>query len=138
MLKILHIMPQIGIGGAELQLHALISGSDSAEITHEVLYYSDSKDQKGFELYDSAGIKYTRVPRNKKRPLKFLKEFSREIKERDPDIVHCWLWSGNVWGRWAALKAGVKHIIVAYRNTAMTYPKCSWFFERINSQKVNE
>jgi glycosyltransferase involved in cell wall biosynthesis len=135
--KILHIMPQIGIGGAELQLYALIVGSDPAEVTHEVLYYSDSKDQKGFQLYDHAGITYRRIPRNKKRPFKFLKEFSHEIKQRNPDIVHCWLWSGNIWGRWAAIRADIKHIIVAYRNTAMAYPKCSWFFERIAGQKVH-
>ena len=114
-IHVVHVMPQIGIGGAETQLCALIANSDPQVVTHEVLYYSDSQDDEGFKLYTEAGIRYTRIPRNKKRPIKFLRDFSREIKKRKPDIVHCWLWSGNVWGRLAAILAGLESIIVAYR-----------------------
>jgi glycosyltransferase involved in cell wall biosynthesis len=114
-IKVVHIMPQIGIGGAETQLYALIINSDPQVVTHEVLYYSDSHDDEGFKLYTEAGIKYTRIPRNKKKPIRFLRDLTASVKARKPDIVHCWLYSGNVWGRWAAILAGVKSVIVAYR-----------------------
>lgn len=115
-------MPQIGMAGAERQLYELIVHSDPAVVSHEVLYYSDSQDDLGYKLYADAGIKITRVSRNKRRPLKFLRDFSRAIKETNADIVHCWLFSGNFWGRLAAICAGAKHIIVAWRNRNLWKP----------------
>ena len=114
-------MPQIGIGGAERQLIVLIRHSSRKLMSHEVLYYSDSVDDEGYRLYREAGIDFTRVPRVKRRPLMFLQDLSRIIKEKNPDIVHCWLWSGNIWGRWAALAAGHRSILLAYRNSRPLY-----------------
>ena len=136
-IKAVHVMPQIGIGGAEKQLYALITNSDSQAVTHEVLYYSDSHDEEGFKLYTEAGIKYTRIPRNKVRPIKFLCDFAAAIKAREPDVVHCWLYSGNIWGRWAAILAGAKHIIVAYRSSAVGYAKIVRFLEQFSKNRVH-
>jgi glycosyltransferase involved in cell wall biosynthesis len=121
MIKVVHVIAQIGIGGAETQLCKFIANSDPQTLQHEVLYFSDSNDQQGYKLYDENRINYVRVPRNKKRPLKFISDLSHEIKKRNPDIVHCWLFSANIWGRWAAIKAGCSHIILAYRNCSLPY-----------------
>lgn len=112
-------MPHIGTGGAERQLYELIVHSDPDRMQHEVLYYSDSRDMECYKLYDQGKIKYSRVPRNKYRPFKFVRDFACEIRNRNPDIVHCWLVSGNFWGRLAAICAGVEHIIVAWRNCGL-------------------
>jgi glycosyltransferase involved in cell wall biosynthesis len=121
-IHIVHVMPQIGIGGAERQLYELIRNSDPAIMTHEVFYYSDSRDDEAYKLYAKAGIKLTRIPRNKKRPIKFLNELAARIKASCADIVQCWLVSGNFWGRLAAIYAGAKHIIVAWRNCDLWKP----------------
>jgi len=136
-IRVLHVMPQITIGGAERQLHALIVNSEPQVVTHEVLYYSDPQDSEGYKLYADAGIKFSRVPRNKKRPIKFLRDFASEIKKRRPDIVHCWLNSGNVWGRWAAILAGMKNIIVAYRVCNVWYPGISRVLEKLTTKRVH-
>jgi glycosyltransferase involved in cell wall biosynthesis len=136
-IRVLHVMPQITIGGAERQLHALIVNSEPQVVTHEVLYYSDPQDSEGYRLYADAGIKFCRVPRNKKRPIKFLRDLSREIKKRKPDIVHCWLFSGNIWGRWAAILAGIKNIIVAYRVCDVWYPRISRVLEKLTTKRVH-
>jgi L-malate glycosyltransferase len=136
-IEVVHVMPQIGIGGAEMQLYALIINSDPQVATHEVLYYSDSLDDEGFKLYTEAGIKYARIPRNKKRPIKFLRDLAAAIKARKPDIVHCWLNSGNIWGRWAAMLAGAKHIIVAYRSLLVGYAKIVKFLEQFTKNRVH-
>lgn len=130
-IKVVHVIPQIGIGGAETQLYALITNSDPQAVTHEVLYYSDSRDDEGFKLYTDAGIKYTRIPRNKKRPIKFLRDLASAIKAREPDIVHCWLFSANIWGRLAAIIGGHKKIIVTFRGGHFEYSffmRCLEFF----------
>lgn len=130
-------MPQIGIGGAEKQLLALIVNSDETLVKHKVLYYSDSNDTEGFKLYEKAGVQFERVPRNKKRPIKFLRDMASHIKSQNPDIVHCWLPSGNIWGRWAAILAGIKNIIVAYRNCYLPHARVTAFLEKLTSKKVH-
>jgi glycosyltransferase involved in cell wall biosynthesis len=136
-IKVVHVMPQIAIGGAEKQLYALISNSDPQVVTHEVLYYSDSRDDEGFKLYAEAGIKCTRVPRSKKRPIKFLRDLAAAIQAGEPDVVHCWLYSGNVWGRWAAILAGVKSIIVAYRNRYLVKTPILKLLEYLTPRRVH-
>jgi len=131
-IRIVHIMPQIGIGGAENQLRMLIAGSDEQVVSHDVLYYSDSFDTEGFRLYREAGVSLSRVPRSKKRPVKFLHDLAAAIKSRDPDIVHCWLFSGTIWGRWGAMRAGCKNIVLSYRSSYLGYPKTTAWIDRLS------
>lgn len=136
-IKVLHIIPQIGTGGAEIQLCKLIYNSDQKAVSHQVLYYAQGLDDKVYKIFDEAGIDYSYIPRNKKYPLSFIKGFALEIRKRSPDIVHCWLWSGNIWGRFAAIVANSKNIIVSYRNCELGYAKILWFFERLTGHKVH-
>jgi glycosyltransferase involved in cell wall biosynthesis len=122
LLKVLHVMPQIGTGGAERQLYELIVHSDPAKVRHQVFYYSDAKDEEMLKAYWAGNIDLVRVPRHKNHPVRFLREFVRMIRKAQPDIVHCWLVSGNFWGRLAAVLAGVKHIVVAWRNCDLWKP----------------
>jgi glycosyltransferase involved in cell wall biosynthesis len=121
-LKVLHVMPQIGTGGAERQLYELIIHSDPAKVRHQVFYYSDAKDEQMLNMYRAGNIDLVCVPRHKNHPVRFLREFVRMIRKEQPDIVHCWLVSGNFWGRLAAVLAGAKHIIVAWRNCDLWKP----------------
>jgi L-malate glycosyltransferase len=136
-IRVLHVMPHIGTGGAERQLYELIVHSDPDRVQHEVLYYSDSRDIECYRLYDQGGVRYARVPRNKWRPLKFLRDFAGEIRSRNPDIVHCWLTSGNFWGRLAAILAGVRCILVAWRNCGLSRSFGMYVCEHLTSKHVS-
>lgn len=133
--KVLHIIGQIGIGGGEKQLYELIVNSPDS-INHEVYFFNDSQDQEGFKLYDSGGVSYFKIPRNRRRPVRFLLDFSRAIKEAGPDIVHCWLFSANIWGRLAALLAGHKKIIVSFRSGIMGCPRFMRCLELLTRNRV--
>ena len=136
-IHITHIMPLIGTGGAQKQLYELIVNSDPAVATHEVLYYSDSPDDEAYKLYAAGGVKITRIPRNNKRPIKFVRTMAARIKQCNPDIVHCWLVSANFWGRLAAIWAGVKHIIVAWRNCDIWKPLGMKICEKLTINRVH-
>ncbi|GMU23182.1 MAG: glycosyl transferase [Phycisphaerae bacterium] len=129
-------MPHIGVGGAERQLRFLIVHSDPAKIRHDVLYYSDARDLDELRHYQQAGISLHRVPRNKRRPLRFIRDLAWAIRERRPDVVHCWLVSGGIWGRLAALRAGCGSILVAYRNTSVFRPGIVHWVERLTQHRV--
>jgi glycosyltransferase involved in cell wall biosynthesis len=129
-------MPHIGVGGAERQLRFLIVHSDPAKIHHDVLYYSDARDLDELRHYQQAGISICRVPRNKRRPVRFIRDLAQAIRERRPDVVHCWLVSGGIWGRLAAMRAGCGSILVAYRNTSVFRPGIVRWVERLTRHRV--
>jgi len=113
----MHVIPQIGIGGAEMQLCRLISGTPAGRAEHRVLFYSDSLDEQGFQVYRDSGVVFSRVERGRGGSPAFLWRLTKAVAERRPDIVHCWLPSAAFWGRWAATLAGAKRIVLAIRNT---------------------
>ena len=102
--KVLHVMPQLAFAGAELQLYNLIVNSDKQKIKHTVLYYEDSN-PNAIKMFKDAGIPLVYVTRDKKRPFSFFLSMRKRIVDVNPDIVHCWLFSASVWGRWAAIFA---------------------------------
>lgn len=135
-MKVLHIIEQLGIGGAEKQLYELIIQSDPSILTHEVIYYNHSLDNEAFKLYDRAGIRYQKIPKNRKRPIRFLNQLSGAIRRLNPDIVHCWLAGAALWGRLAAIRAGQKRIIVGYRGGCLRYPLIFRVLEWLTHNRV--
>jgi glycosyltransferase involved in cell wall biosynthesis len=121
-LRITHVIPQIGIGGTEMQLCRLVMATPAARAEHRILFYSDSLDEQGIDVYTRLGLPFSRVERARGGPLGFLFRLKRAIAAGRPDIVHCWLPSAAFWGRWAATLAGVDRIVLAIRNTLVELP----------------
>ena len=115
-LRVTHVIPQIGIGGAEMQLCQLVSRTPARRAAHRVLYYSDSLDVQGFEVYGRAGVSLHRVDRGPVASPLFLARLAAAVAAGRPDIVHCWLASGAFWGRWAAVFSRAPHIVLAIRS----------------------
>ena len=136
-IRVTHVIPQIGVGGAERQLREFITRTDPCMVRHDVLYYSDSLDTDELRHYREARISLARVPRNKWRPVRFLRALGRAIGQRHPDIVHCWLFSGTIWGRLAAIRAGVPHILVAHRGTTLVRVPVLRMLERWTGHRVH-
>ena len=116
-LHVTHVIPQIGIGGTELQLSRLIALSPEDRASHNVLYYSDSLDHDGFRVYRDAGIDLERVRRGRFTTPAFVARLAGTIRRRHPDILHCWLDSAMLLGRWCGFMAGVRRIVLSIRNT---------------------
>jgi glycosyltransferase involved in cell wall biosynthesis len=135
-IRILHVMPQIGIGGAETQLYELITRSSPDGMVHRVLCYSDSLEPEGLRLYKGGGIHLERVPRDKRHPIRFVRAMAEPMVAWTPDIVHCWLASGIIWGRLAALWAGIPRIIVAHRGINLPGVRLLRVLEKITGHRV--
>lgn len=136
-LRILHVIPQIGVGGAERQLLELIVRSDRAVVEHQVLYYNDARDTDQMAAYQRLGVAPARVPRNRARPWRFIRDLAAMIRAARPDVVHCWMGSGAVWGRFAAMLAGARNIIVVYRGTRLSRVYMQRLNERLTGRRVH-
>ena len=120
--RVVHVIPRIAVGGAELQLCELVSGSDPARCKHLVLYYGELVDDICMERFRASGIEPQRIPRDKRHPLRFLRDLRNTIRAANPDVVQCWLAGAMIWGRFAGLWAGVPHIVLNNRSSVMWMP----------------
>ena len=116
--RVTHVIPHIGIGGAELQLCRLIHESSADRAVHRVLYYSDSLDTEGFRVFERAGITPERVDR-RGGPAMFVPRLTRAVAAGRPEILHCWLVSAALWGRIAGRAARVPDILLSFRSAVI-------------------
>src|SRR5262249_28388520 len=123
--SLLYITSNLSLGGAERQLYYLIRGLNKSQfMVHLVPLWPDHTMRREFE---AAGA--TIVPIHKK--WKFdaivllrLRSFIRQLR---PDVVHCQMYTANMWGRVAAALAGARTIIVSERNSDDPW-KTRWHF----------
>ena len=66
--------------------------------------------------FREAGIETFFIDKFSMPALSFFRDLCNVIKQTAPDIVHTWLYSGNFWGRCAALACGVSSIVASYRD----------------------
>lgn len=109
MIRVLHLVPTLGTGGAERQLYLLCRES-RAHVEHAVAAAWSEGRWAGpiRELGVEVKCLNTRL-----RDPRLLPRVWRAIGQADPDIVHCWLPSMNVVG---ALVAGPRPVIASVRN----------------------
>lgn len=90
-IKIVHIINDLNIGGAEMMLYKLVSNSDKAVFDHIVISMID-----GGELFDgirSIGIEVHSVGGMN---LPALFKIYRIVRKLEPDIVQGWMYYGNL------------------------------------------
>lgn len=118
-IKILHILPNLGVGGTEKIILSLCTGLDRATFQQAVISLKSggrtaedlAKANIPVELLNSAdgfGAGILDLPR-------LYSVLKHKIKEYGPDIVHTWLTRANVIGRLAARAAGIDSVISSLR-----------------------
>lgn len=117
--KILHILPSLGIGGTEKTLLELCRGLNARGFDNRVVAL-----KSGGETADklrAAGIPVTVLgspdgflPGVLALPSLYSK-LKKTIRAESPDVVHTWLTRANVFGRCAARASGVQKIVSSLR-----------------------
>lgn len=110
---IIHIIPTLVRGGAEKQLVLLARGLPRDEFQVEVITLSADGPLRA-EL-EAAAIPVTAIGKRWKIDPSAFARLTRELRRRQPALVHTWLFAANSYGRAAASRAGVPHIVAAER-----------------------
>lgn len=145
-MKIVYIVPTLGIGGTENQLVFLAKGLSSAgyDVLICCLYHQGGSDRR----IKQPGVRYFLLnaagPFDLSIPFKLYGLIKREM----PDIVHTFLFDANTWGPPIARFAGAKYVISGRRNFDdwMRYPhvvlqkiaNCFTDSITVNSDKVKQ
>jgi glycosyltransferase involved in cell wall biosynthesis len=99
---LVHVISNLGIGGAEAVLYQLLCRLDMKQFDHKVIYFYDGPyvqkiRELGIPVYQVKGLVSPYDPL-------FLSRFFSLIKKLQPDCVHTVLWAANLLGRIAAWK----------------------------------
>ena len=113
MIRLLLIVPTLDRCGAEKQLTLLASGLPRDRF--DVHVCALTRGGPLLEPLEEAGIPVTVIDKSwKVDPLAY-RRLAAHIAELKPDIVHTWIFAANAYGRQAAFRAGVKHVIASER-----------------------
>ena len=113
MIRVLQIIPTLDRCGAEKQLMLLATGLPRERFDVHVCALT-----RGGPLEQplrQAGIPVTIIGKSWKLDPLAYGRLKRRIVQLQPDIVHTWIFAANAYGRWAARKAGVKHLVAGER-----------------------
>ncbi|WP_438436805.1 glycosyltransferase family 4 protein [Kluyvera sichuanensis] len=115
-MRIIHVIIDMNVGGAELMLKRLIEHSSNKDVEHIVISLTDLG-VLGPELSKSGVIVKCL---NIKSPIQYITSLLKMIhlfKELQPDVVHTWMYHSDLLGGIAARISGIKRIIWCVRST---------------------
>ena len=102
-MKVLHIIPMLAVGGAEIVLEQLISHSLSESHKIKVLCFGDPA-EIGIRLAERGiEVQYLEVKRKKAASLLRLFLVNRVIADFQPDIIQTWMYHANLLTGWLTL-----------------------------------
>ncbi len=113
-LKIIHILPELGLGGAERLLVDVLKFSDRKKYEFKVFCLLRGG---GFQVeLEKMGVSVEVFGKKSKLGWGLLKNLRRRLREEQPEIVHTHLFAGDAWGKLAARWAKVPVIISTEHN----------------------
>lgn len=113
-LRVAYVIGELGKGGAEWQLYALLRGLDRSRFQPRVFalatggYWADP--------IRALGVTVEELEHRGSADVRRLGRLRRALRRFAPHILHTILWSGNSYGRLAAIGLGIPIVIAAERN----------------------
>lgn len=114
MLRILHVISGLKVGGAEMMLHRLILSQSQGEYQHVVAALDPLGEMR--ERFQQSGVELF-IFDFKRAPVKELLRLTALIRRLKPAIVQTWLYHADLLGGIAARLAGCKRVIWGIRTT---------------------
>jgi glycosyltransferase involved in cell wall biosynthesis len=112
--RIAYVIGELGTGGAEYQLYELVRGLDRTRFAPTVIALSAG----GYwaERIGALDVPVIELPSRHSMEIGRLRRLRRHLRDVAPHVLHTVLWSGNAYGRLAAIGLGIPVVITAERN----------------------
>jgi len=119
--KIVHVIDDLGLGGAQRQLVELLSGLDRRRFDVSVIALSDAKVAYA-DAIRQLGIPLTLIPHAGAWSWATLTRLTQTLRSLRPRIVQTWLFTADLYGRLAAMRGGAERIISTVRSVEPDKP----------------
>lgn len=93
-LHVMHIFPELSLGGAEIVMLNLIRGTSELLLHH--LITSDVSEPSFLAEVRAAGAVITILPSFRRHPLKFMTGVRSIVGAKKPAVVHSWMYQANI------------------------------------------
>jgi glycosyltransferase involved in cell wall biosynthesis len=115
-----YVIGELGKGGAEYQLYELVRGLDRTRIDPAVFVLASG----GYwtQPLRELGVPVEEIPGRGFADLGRLRRLRAALRRCAADVLHTVLWSGNCYGRLAAVGLGIPVIVTAERNVIARPP----------------
>lgn len=128
-MKIFYVIDSFDLGGAQTQLLELVRFLDKQEYRIAVCPLWPIMALE--PAFKDAGVEIIRVHKNFSYDISEIWRLAQSIRHFQPDIVHTWLFTGNLWGRLAA-KLARSPVIIAGEMTIVPAEQLPFYNFPIN------
>lgn len=130
-IRVLFITDEMEVGGTQRQIVHIARSLDKVLFEATVMYFCN----RSFlvDELESAGIRVIEVAKRKRLDLRFLRALAASLKEGRFDVVHCFAFTGELWG--AVARRFLPHasrpaLITSVRNKYDWYSSLQWRIKR--------
>jgi len=112
------------VGGTQRQITYMLKQIDKQLFSVTLVYFCN----RSFLVDEliNAGIEVVEIKKTKPLDVIFFYNFYQFLKQRDFDIVHCFSFTGELWGALASLLTKQKYLISSVRNVYDWYSPLQW------------
>ncbi|HUT59153.1 MAG TPA: glycosyltransferase [Phycisphaerae bacterium] len=133
--RVLHIIGQIAVGGAEIQLLGLCRRIDKGRFPMAVCYYDPNPDNM-VEEFAASGVELHYVDKPNLSAWGLIGQLRGVIRSFEPDVIHTWQYSPNFWGRLAAWTCGCKRLVAAERTSRVLRSRAMRCLEKLVGRRT--
>jgi glycosyltransferase involved in cell wall biosynthesis len=130
--KLLVITDEMEVGGTQRQIVALLKGIDRRRFQPSLVYFRSPSFM--VDELRHAGIPVTCIPKRRRIDPAFFLALRRHIREGGFDIVHCFSFSGELWGMLAHRFGGRGRFVSSIRGTYGWYSRLQWWLKALVSR----
>ena len=120
-LKIIHVIDDLGMGGAQRQLVELAAGLAGKRYEVQVVSLSTEKAHWADPL-KALGIPLVQIPHSGFWSTETFRRLVRRLQAEKPAIVQTWLFTADLYGRLAARWAGIPKVVSTVRSVETDKP----------------
>jgi glycosyltransferase involved in cell wall biosynthesis len=113
--RVLHVIPSLGMGGAQRQLAEVVNATPPDQYDVEVLVFTRGVGEFGRQWLKRDDVHVTFLRRWPRLTMVIL-EILRHCRGRQYDVMHTWLFMANVLGVAAARLAGIPYVVTSVRS----------------------
>jgi glycosyltransferase involved in cell wall biosynthesis len=123
-IKLLVVTDEMEVGGTQRQIAALLTGIDRRRFEPALLYFR-SRSPLVDEIAAS-GVKTIQIAKRSRIDLPFLWRFTSLLQREGFDVIHCFSFTGELWGALAHALAGHGRLISSIRGVYEWYRPAQW------------
>lgn len=127
-IKLLVVTDEMEVGGTQRQIAALLTGIDRRRFEPVLLYFRNHS-----PLVDeiaASGVKTIHIAKRSRIDFPFLWRLTSLLRREDFDVIHCFSFTGELWGGLAHALAGHGRLISSIRGVYEWYRPAQWSIKR--------